>query len=312
MQLGLVGLGRMGGNMRERIRRAGHTVVGYDTNQEISDSKDLADMVAKLGESPRAVWVMVPVQVIQPVVEQLAELLDEGDIVIDGGNTRWTEDQPRADLLAKKGIRFVDCGVSGGIWGLENGYALMCGGDKADVDTLMPIFEALKPEGEFGFVHAGKIGAGHFTKMVHNGIEYAIMQSYAEGYELLEAVDVVENVPEAFESWREGTVIRSWLLDLLCNAINEDSHLEKIRGYAEDSGEGRWTVEAAIDHAVPVPAIAASLFARFVSRQDDSPAMKAIAAMRKGFGGHAVKAETDDELSPGTPQTSGPRPSDRG
>ena len=314
MQLGLVGLGRMGGNMRERIRRAGHTVVGYDTNQEISDSKDLADMVAKLGESPRAVWVMVPVQVIQPVVEQLAELLDEGDIVIDGGNTRWTEDQPRADLLAKKGIRFVDCGVSGGIWGLENGYALMCGGDKADVDTLMPIFEALKPEGEFGFVHAGKIGAGHFTKMVHNGIEYAIMQSYAEGYELLEAVDVVENVPEAFESWREGTVIRSWLLDLLCNAINEDSHLEKIRGYAEDSGEGRWTVEAAIDHAVPVPAIAASLFARFVSRQDDSPAMKAIAAMRKGFGGHAVKAEgaEGDELSPGTPHTSGPQPSDRG
>jgi 6-phosphogluconate dehydrogenase len=312
MELGLVGLGRMGGNMRERLRRAGHTVVGYDTNQDISDAKDLADLVAQLAERPRAVWVMVPVQAIQPVVDQLSDLLDDGDIVIDGGNTRWTEDQPRADQLAKKGIHFVDCGVSGGIWGLENGYALMCGGDKTDVDRVMPIFEGLKPEGEFGFVHAGKIGAGHFTKMVHNGIEYAIMQAYAEGYELLEAADVVENVPEAFESWREGTVIRSWLLDLLCNAINEDSHLDQIRGYAEDSGEGRWTVEAAIDHAVPVPAIAASLFARFVSRQDDSPAMKAIAAMRNQFGGHAVKAEYDDELSPGTPTGTGPRPSDRG
>jgi 6-phosphogluconate dehydrogenase len=312
MELGIVGLGRMGGNMRERLRRAGHTVVGYDTNQEISDAKDLADLVSQLKERPRAVWVMVPAQVVQPVVEELSELLGEGDIVIDGGNSRWTEDQPHADLLAHKGIHFVDCGVSGGIWGLENGYALMCGGDKAVVERLMPIFEALKPEGEFGFVHAGEVGAGHFTKMVHNGIEYAIMQAYAEGFELLEAAKVVQNVPEAFESWREGTVIRSWLLDLMCNALNEDAHLTEIEGYAEDSGEGRWTVEAAIDHAVPVPAIAASLFARFVSRQDDSPAMKAIAAMRNQFGGHAVKARADDELSPGTPLTRGPRPSDRG
>ncbi len=295
MELGLVGLGRMGGNMRERLRRAGHTVVGFDTNQEISDSKDLADLVGQLTatDQPKVVWVMVPVQVIQPVVEELSELLSEGDIVIDGGNTRWTEDQPRADLLAKRGIRFVDCGVSGGVWGLENGYALMCGGDAETVGTLMPIFEGLKPAGEFGFVHAGEIGAGHFTKMVHNGIEYAIMQAYAEGFELLEAADVVRNVPEAFNSWREGTVIRSWLLDLLVNALTEDNHLDKLRGYAEDSGEGRWTVEAAIDHAVPVPAIAASLFARFSSRQEDSPAMKAVAAMRNQFGGHAVKgAET--------------------
>ena len=295
MELGLVGLGRMGGNMRERLRRAGHTVVGFDTNQEISDSKDLADLVGQLTatDQPRVVWVMVPVQVIQPVVEELSELLSEGDIVIDGGNTRWTEDQPRADLLAKRGIRFVDCGVSGGVWGLENGYALMCGGDAETVGTLMPIFEGLKPAGEFGFVHAGEIGAGHFTKMVHNGIEYAIMQAYAEGFELLEAADVVRNVPEAFNSWREGTVIRSWLLDLLVNALTEDNHLDKLRGYAEDSGEGRWTVEAAIDNAVPVPAIAASLFARFSSRQEDSPAMKAVAAMRNQFGGHAVKgAET--------------------
>ncbi len=291
MELGLVGLGRMGGNMRERLRRAGHTVVGFDTNQEISDSKDLADLVGQLTatDQPRVVWVMVPVQVIQPVVEELSGLLSEGDIVIDGGNTRWTEDQPRADLLAKHGIRFVDCGVSGGVWGLENGYALMCGGDAETVGTLMPIFEGLKPAGEFGFVHAGEIGAGHFTKMVHNGIEYAIMQAYAEGFELLEAAEIVTNVPEAYDSWREGTVIRSWLLDLMVNALKEDPHLDKLRGYAEDSGEGRWTVEAAIDHAVPVPAIAASLFARFTSRQEDSPAMKAIAAMRNQFGGHAVK-----------------------
>lgn len=221
--------------------------------------------------------------------------------MIDGGNSRWTDDTRRAAQLAEKDIRFVDCGVSGGVWGLENGYALMCGGDKDTVDVVMPIFEALKPEGEFGFVHAGKVGAGHFSKMVHNGIEYGIMQAYAEGYELLEASDIVENVPEAFQSWREGTVIRSWLLDLLVNALEDDNHLEKIRGYADDSGEGRWTVEAAIDLAVPVPAIAAALFARFSSRQDDSPAMKAIAAMRNQFGGHAVKGAESADPSYATP-----------
>jgi 6-phosphogluconate dehydrogenase len=236
---------------------------------------------------------MVPVQAIDSVVTELSGLLSEGDIVIDGGNSRWTDDTRRAAQLAEKGIRFVDCGVSGGVWGLENGYALMCGGDPDTVSTLMPIFNALKPEGKFGFVHAGKVGAGHFTKMVHNGIEYGLMQAYAEGFELLEAADVVDNVPEAFNSWREGTVIRSWLLDLMVDALEEDTHLEKIKGYAEDSGEGRWTVEAAIDNAVPVPAIAAALFARFASRQEDSPAMKAIAAMRNRFGGHAVKGAED-------------------
>ncbi|WP_344233639.1 phosphogluconate dehydrogenase (NAD(+)-dependent, decarboxylating) [Kribbella hippodromi] len=303
MELGLVGLGKMGGNMRQRIRDAGHTVVGFDSNQEISDAKDLADMVGKLTASgqPKVVWVMVPVQAIDPVVTELAELLSPGDIVIDGGNSRWTDDTRRAAQLAEKDIRFVDCGVSGGVWGLENGYALMCGGDKDTVDVVMPIFEALKPEGEFGFVHAGKVGAGHFSKMVHNGIEYGIMQAYAEGYELLEAADIVDNVPEAFRSWREGTVIRSWLLDLLVNALEDDNHLAKIQGYADDSGEGRWTVEAAIDNAVPVPAIAAALFARFSSRQDDSPAMKAIAAMRNQFGGHAVKGAEDPSYA--TPPT---------
>lgn len=292
MQLGLVGLGRMGGNMRTRIREAGHTVIGYDTNPEISDARDLADMVAQLDDpGPKVVWIMVPVQFIDSVIKDLSEVLGEGDIVIDGGNTRWDGDKPRADFLASKGIHFIDCGVSGGVWGLKNGYALMCGGDKADVDVVMPIFDALKPAGEFGFVHAGDHGAGHFAKMVHNGMEYAIMQSYAEGWELLQAADVVKNVPETFESWREGTVIRSWLLDLIVLALKEDPKLAQIAGYAEDSGEGRWTVDAAIDLAVPVPALTAALFARFVSRQEDSPAMKMVAAMRNQFGGHAVKSD---------------------
>jgi len=291
MDIGLVGLGKMGGNMRTRIRNAGHTVVGYDTNQDISDSTSLADMVSKLSGSPKVVWIMVPVQFIDNVLDELTPNLSEGDIVIDGGNTQWTGDQPRADALAEKGIHFLDCGVSGGVWGLENGYALMCGGDEADVAAVMPIFEALKPPGEFGFVHAGDHGAGHFAKMVHNGIEYAVMQSYAEGWELLEKVELVKNVPATFKSWREGTVIRSWLLDLIVRALDSDPRLEKIRGYAEDSGEGRWTVDAAIANAVPVPALTASLFARFVSRQDESPAMKMIAAMRNQFGGHAVQSD---------------------
>jgi 6-phosphogluconate dehydrogenase len=224
-------------------------------------------------------------------IRRLAELLGEGDLVVDGGNSKWTDDQVNADLLAERGIGFVDCGVSGGVWGLKNGYALMCGGSDEDVAKVQPAFDALKPE-EGGFVHAGKKpGAGHFAKMVHNGIEYAMMQSYAEGWELLEKVDLVDNVTEVFDSWRSGTVIRSWLLDLLVAALEEDGHLDKIAGYAEDSGEGRWTVEAAIDNAVPMHVIAASLFARFTSRQDDSPAMKAVAAMRNQFGGHAVHTE---------------------
>jgi 6-phosphogluconate dehydrogenase len=295
MELGLVGLGKMGGNMRQRIRNSGHTVVGFDHNPDISDARDLADMVGKLTatDQPKVVWMMIPARAVDALVAELAGLLSPGDVVIDGGNSRWTDDTRRAAQLAEKDIRFVDCGVSGGVWGLENGYALMSGGDQDTVATVMPIFEALKPEGEFGFVHAGKVGAGHFTKMVHNGIEYGIMQAYAEGFELLEAADVVDNVPAAFNSWREGTVIRSWLLDLMVNALKEDTHLDKIRGYADDSGEGRWTVEAAIDNAVPVPAIASALFARFASRQDDSPAMKAIAAMRNQFGGHAVKGAED-------------------
>ncbi|MFL6062531.1 MAG: phosphogluconate dehydrogenase (NAD(+)-dependent, decarboxylating) [Marmoricola sp.] len=291
MHLGLVGLGKMGGNMRTRLRNGGHTVVGYDRNPDVSDSSSLEDMVGQL-PSPKVVWVMVPAgEITDGVVTELAGLLGEGDLVVDGGNSRWTEDLRHAEQLAAKKIGFVDCGVSGGVWGLENGYALMAGGSAEDVAKIQPAFDTLKPEGEFGWVHAGKVGAGHFSKMVHNGIEYAIMQSYAEGWELLETVDMVENVTEVFRSWKEGTVIRSWLLDLLVAALDEKPGLEGIRGYADDSGEGRWTVEAGIENAVATPAITAALYARFVSRQDDSPAMKAVAAMRNQFGGHALHTE---------------------
>lgn len=290
MEIGLVGLGKMGANMRDRLRSAGHVVVGYSRDPAASDAPSLAGVAAALA-APRAVWVMVPAgDATHQVIIDLADVLDAGDVVIDGGNTRWTDDIAHAEMLAEREIGFVDVGVSGGIWGRENGYALMVGGDGAHVTRLQPAFDALKPEGDFGFVHAGKVGAGHFAKMVHNGIEYALMQSYAEGFELLAAADVVDNVPEVLRSWRAGTVIRSWLLDLLVEALDDDPRLESIEGYAADSGEGRWTVQAAIDHGVAVPAISAALFARFVSQQDQSPAMKGIAAMRAQFGGHAVRS----------------------
>ncbi len=291
MDIGLVGLGKMGGNMRERLRRAGHTVVGFDRNPEVRDADSLEAMVEAL-PSPKVVWVMVPSgDPTHATIDELKGLLGEGDIVIDGGNSRWSDDQAHADQLAEKGIGFIDCGVSGGVWGLDNGYALMAGGEAEHIEVAQPIFDALRPEGEFGWVHAGSVGAGHFSKMVHNGIEYGVMQAYAEGYELLQAAQMVDNVTDVFRSWRQGTVIRSWLLDLLVQALDDRKDLEGIRGYADDSGEGRWTVEAAIEHAVPMPAIAAALFARFASRQDDSPAMKAVSAMRNQFGGHQVQAD---------------------
>ena len=300
MQIGMIGLGRMGGNMAERLRRAGHDVVGYTRSPGKGDVNSLAELKERLS-APRAAWIMVPAgAATRQTITDLNGLFEPGDLVIDGGNSHYTEDQEHAKMLGEAGIHFVDAGVSGGVWGLQNGYGLMVGGDDEDVKRLMPVLQALKPEGDFGFVHAGKVGAGHFAKMVHNGIEYGIMQAYAEGYELLAATDVVTDVAGAFCSWRGGTVIRSWLLDLLCKALNEDPGLEKIRGVAQDSGEGRWTVQAAIDHAVPMPVISAALFARFASRQEDTPAMKVVAALRNQFGGHAVTASGTDATNTNT------------
>ncbi|OUM42305.1 decarboxylating 6-phosphogluconate dehydrogenase [Arthrobacter agilis] len=291
MHIGLIGLGKMGFNMRARLRAKGVEVTGFDRNPELTDVTSLADLVAAL-PTPRIIWVMVPAgQITDGVVKDLSESLSEGDMVIDGGNSKFTDDQVHAALLAQKGIRFVDCGVSGGVWGLENGYGLMAGGDAADIELALPIFDALRPEGDRAesFVHVGDVGAGHYAKMVHNGIEYGLMQSYAEGYELLQAKDIVKDVHGTFAAWQEGTVVRSWLLDLLVKALEEDPGLSSIAGYAEDSGEGRWTVEEAIASSVPAPAITAALFARFSSRQEDSPSMKMVAALRNQFGGHAVK-----------------------
>ena len=309
MQLGLIGLGKMGGNMRERLRRAGHEVVGFDRNPEVSDVDSLESLVGALS-APRVVWVMVPSgEPTRETVKTLGGLLSEGDLVIDGGNSRFTDDTINAEALAADGIGYVDCGVSGGVWGLENGYGLMVGGADDLVERAMPIFDALRPEGprEEGFVHAGAVGAGHYAKMVHNGIEYGLMQAYAEGFELLAAKDIVTDVHGCFQAWTRGTVVRSWLLDLLVKALEEDPGLKEISGYTPDSGEGRWTVEEAIANSVPMPVISAALFARFASRQDDSPAMKAVSALRNQFGGHAVqKAREAAEAGPtsGTGATS--------
>jgi 6-phosphogluconate dehydrogenase len=306
VQLGLIGLGRMGGNMRDRIRAAGHEVVGYDPRPEVTDVGSLQDLAAAL-ESPRVIWVMVPSgDATRSTVQKLSEVLSPGDLVIDGGNSRYTDDAPNAALLAAKGIGYLDCGVSGGIWGKDNGYGLMAGGSDEHIALAMPIFDALRPEGprEEGFAHAGPVGAGHFSKMVHNGIEYGLMQAYAEGFELMEAAPLVTNVPAVIQAWSRGTGVRSWLLDLLVNALKDDAHLKELEGYVDDSGEGRWTIEEAITHAVPLPVISAALFARFASRQDESPAMKAVAALRNQFGGHAVKKSAGPAGRPG--DTAGP------
>jgi 6-phosphogluconate dehydrogenase len=290
MQLGLIGLGRMGGNMATRLRAAGHQVIGFDRDPGVSDVPGLSELAASL-TAPRVVWVMVPPEVTDATVDGVAEVLGAGDLIIDGGNSSFMLDRPRAHRLAARGVGYLDVGVSGGIWGREEGYALMVGGEAADVAKAQPIFDALKPPGEFGFVHAGPVGAGHYAKMVHNGIEYGLMQAYAEGYELLRASEYVTNVPAVIKSWRSGTVVRSWLLDLLDGALDEDPDLAGLRGFAEDTGEGRWTVDEAVRLAVPLHVISAALFARFASRQDDSPALKAVAALRNQFGGHAVKRD---------------------
>jgi 6-phosphogluconate dehydrogenase len=291
MQLGLVGLGKMGFNMRERLRGGGHEVIGYDPRPDVSDVATLADLAGAL-TTPRAVWVMVPSgPITNETIVALAEVLEPGDLVIDGGNSRYTEDAPHAELLGKRGIGFVDAGVSGGIWGLTEGYGLMVGGSTEDITRLMPIFDALRPTGDpaDGFVHAGPVGAGHYAKMVHNGIEYGLMMAYAEGYELLAAEPLITDTQAVIQAWTNGTVVRSWLQQLLAKALKEDPGFVDISDYTEDSGEGRWTVEEAIHHRVPTPVIAASLFARFASRQEQSPTMKAVSALRNQFGGHAVK-----------------------
>ena len=293
MHIGLVGLGRMGSNMRTRLREHDITVTGFDKNPEVTDVATLEELVAAL-PAPRTVWVMVPSgEITHSVVKELVGLLEKGDLIIDGGNSRFTEDARHGALADKHAIGFMDAGVSGGIWGLKNGYGLMVGGADEHVERAMPIFDALRPEGprDEGFVHVGPVGAGHYAKMVHNGIEYGLMQAFAEGYELFDKrEDLIKDVTGTFKAWQRGTVVRSWLLELLVRALEQDPEFEEIDGYVDDSGEGRWTLEEAIDNAVPMPAISASIFARFVSRQgDESPAMKAVAALRHQFGGHAVK-----------------------
>jgi len=291
VHIGLIGLGKMGFNMRERMRNGGIEVTGFDRNPDITDVASVDELIAAL-PTPRLVWVMVPSGAItDAVVTELGEKLSPGDMVIDGGNSRFTEDQKHAAALAEKNIRFADCGVSGGVWGLQNGYGLMAGGADEDIELAMPVFDALRPEGERAdsFVHVGGVGAGHYAKMVHNGIEYGLMQAYAEGYELLAAKDIVKDLPGTFRAWQKGTVVRSWLLDLMVKALDEDPGLASIDDYVEDSGEGRWTVEEAIANAVPAPAITAALFARFASREDNSPAMKMVSALRHQFGGHATR-----------------------
>ncbi len=290
MQLGIIGLGRMGRNMAERLARAGHGVIGYDQDPAASDTADLAGLVAAL-EPPRILWLMVPAGApTRATIGQLTPLLDPGDLVIDGGNSNFHDDESNAAELAERGIGYLDCGVSGGIWGKANGYGLMVGGSDAHVERAMPVFDALRPEGprEEGFVHAGGIGAGHYAKMVHNAIEYGLMHAYAEGWELLAATNIVTDPQGCFKAWTRGTVVRSWLLDLLVKALEESPGLDGIDAHTPDSGEGRWALEEAINNSVPTPVLATALFARFASRQTNSPTMQMVSALRGQFGGHTV------------------------
>ncbi len=312
MQIGMIGLGRMGGNIVRRLLRNGHAVVahGRDENKVNAlvssgavGAKDLAELVGKL-QAPRMVWVMLPAgEVTEATIDSLADLLETGDVVIDGGNSFWKDDIRRAKSLKQRGLHYVDVGTSGGIWGLDLGYCMMIGGETDIVDRLDPIFSALAPGGdeshdsraERGYIHAGPNGAGHFVKMIHNGIEYGLMQAYAEGFDILknagsEALPPGErfdfDLANIAEVWRHGSVVRSWLLDLTASALAEDSKLTEYSGHVEDSGEGRWTLMAAIDEAVPADVLSAALYARFRSRQEHTFAEKILSAMRKGFGGH--------------------------
>jgi 6-phosphogluconate dehydrogenase len=286
LKLGMVGLGRMGGNMTERLREHGHEVATYAHHGERTASS-LAELVGQL-EPPRVVWLMIPAgPPTEDSVAQLLDLLDRGDVIVDGGNSNFRDSQRRAATAAGGGVEFIDAGVSGGIWGREVGYALMVGGTRHAVAVVEPAFLSLAPEG--GYAHVGPSGAGHFVKMVHNGVEYGLMQAYAEGFELMQASEFDLDLAAVSELWRHGSVVRSWLLDLLARALAEDPDLANIKGYVEDSGEGRWTVEEAIESAVPLPVITAALYARFASRQDESFGAKVNAALRNQFGGHAVR-----------------------
>jgi 6-phosphogluconate dehydrogenase len=298
VQLGMIGLGRMGANMTTRLVRGGHAVVAYDRDpaavrRSIDDGAEgassLDELTSKLS-APRAVWIMVPAgEPTDTTIDALLGLLQPGDVIIDGGNSRWTDSKQRYKRCKDKGISFIDAGTSGGVWGLANGYCLMVGGDQDAVKRVEPIFLTLAPEG--GYAHVGPTGAGHFSKMVHNGIEYGMLAAYGEGFEILEKSEYTYDLHELASIWRHGSVVRSWLLDLLELALRDDPNLSKVRGWVADSGEGRWTVQAALDEDVPAPVITMSLLSRFVSRQEESYSAKVIAALRNQFGGHAVKSE---------------------
>ena len=290
MKLGMVGLGRMGAGMTARLRQGGHEVIGYDRDPNTSEVASLDELVSKL-DAPRAVWMMVPAgDPTEQSVEALAKLLAKDDILVDGGNSNFRDSIRRGETLAEEGIVFVDAGVSGGIWGLKEGFCLMLGGTDAAIATLAPALETLAPAD--GWAHVGPSGAGHFVKMVHNGIEYGLMQSYAEGFAILEASKLFPalDLHQVAEVWRRGSVVRSWLLDLAASALSKDPDLAQLKGFVQDSGEGRWTLAEAMEEDVPAPVIALSLFMRFASRQDDAFANRLLAALRHEFGGHPVES----------------------
>jgi len=294
MNLGMIGLGKMGANMAERLRRHGHTVVGMDPAKPEAEAHDLDELIPLLEapSQPRVAWSMVPSgPITDQTIQGLGERLSPGDLVIDGGNSNYLDSIRHGEELLAKGIHFVDCGTSGGVWGLDNGYALMVGGTTEAVAIAQPLFDALAPPK--GFAHTGPVGAGHYVKMVHNGIEYGLMQAYAEGYAILDASPLGIDVPAAIGSWQEGSVVRSWLLDLLIKALEETPDLDGIASVAADSGEGRWTVTEAVANGVSAPVISAALFARFVSQhREDDKAMKVVSALRHQFGGHAIELNT--------------------
>ncbi len=302
MELGMIGLGKMGGNMAERLRRAGHKVVGFDFSadavKKLSDAgsvgaNTLEDMVKNLTQSPRAVWIMVPAgDPVDQTIEKLKPLMNKGDIFIDGGNSNYKDSMRRHDELKQQGYEFVDVGTSGGIWGITEGYSMMVGGDESVVDSLKPIFETLAPAADKGWGRTGPAGAGHFVKMVHNGIEYGMMQAYAEGFSIMDAKKELNlNIAQISEIWRYGSVVRSWLLDLTADALQKNPELNGIAPFVPDSGEGRWTVFEAIDLNVSAPVITESLIRRLRSREENNMTDRMLSVMRGAFGGHAIKKE---------------------